>query len=116
MMRMATEAEWIARVAEWRASGVSARDFCERKDYAARGLQWWASQLRRRGDFKPVRAKPEVVLARVVCKAPARPTVQGAALVVDLAGARVEVREGVDRQLLSFVFDVLRTGRGGVSA
>jgi hypothetical protein len=63
-----------------------------------------------------VRAKPEVVLARVVRRGPAKSSAQGAALVVDLDGARIEVREGVDRELLSFVFEALRTGRRGVSA
>lgn len=111
---MATEAEWIGRVDEWRTSGVGARDFCKGKDYPSRGLQWWASQLRRRSALRVAPAKPAVVLARVVRKMPVTPKAQSATLVVDLDGARVEVREGVDRELLSYVFNALRSRTTGV--
>lgn len=38
---------WAARVAEWRASGLTATKFCEGKDFSRTGLYNWASKLER---------------------------------------------------------------------
>jgi transposase len=38
---MSTEAKWLDRVLEWRASGLSADQFAQGKDYEARTLVWY---------------------------------------------------------------------------
>ena len=113
-MGMATEAEWVARVESWRASGASARDFCKGKDYPARGLQWWASRLRKRAALVSERPKPVVALAQIVRRSPAQCEATARSIVVEFDGARVEVGEGADRALLLVVFEVLRNGRAEV--
>ena len=36
-------------MAAWRASGLSAREFCRELEYTSKDLTWWASRLRRSG-------------------------------------------------------------------
>src|SRR5919205_1017738 len=43
-----TETKWATRVAEWRASGQTAKAFCEGKEFAEGGLRYWSSRLNRR--------------------------------------------------------------------
>lgn len=44
-MRVVKKADWAKRVAAWRASGKSLREFCEGRDYSPKRLQWWAWHL-----------------------------------------------------------------------
>lgn len=37
--------EWKRRVAAWRGSGLSAAEFCRRRDLACSTLRWWAWRL-----------------------------------------------------------------------
>jgi hypothetical protein len=46
-MTMETEAKWVERVREWRASGLSAEDFAASKGCKASTLRWASSILRR---------------------------------------------------------------------
>jgi hypothetical protein len=52
---MAKQEVWQARVAEWRQSGQSARQFCLEKGYSFFSLKDWSSRL---GREEPVRAEP----------------------------------------------------------
>lgn len=93
----------------WRASGLTAAQFCDGGEYAARTLLRWSSELRL--------TRPTTTLARIepVTKAPeiarvirARAVeVPGAAIVVVLGDARVEVGRGASREVLSMVLDAL---------
>src|SRR5690554_2891363 len=70
---MASAAEWSRRVASWRRSGLSAEEFASGKDYRAKTLAWWSSELKRRERSRParggenalVRGAGEVRFARV---------------------------------------------------
>jgi hypothetical protein len=42
-----TETKWSERVREWKASGKTAKDFVEGRDFKASTLVHWASCLRR---------------------------------------------------------------------
>jgi len=64
-MTRTSASEWAERIAEWRASGKSAAAFCETREYSAKSLQWWSSQLKRRGQLA-ASSEPQVKLARVV--------------------------------------------------
>jgi hypothetical protein len=90
MTKRASAAEWTERVRAWRESGQTAKAFGEEKGYASHLLQWWGSELVRRG-----RRTPRVRVARVVRVSP--PSAQ---LTVAVGAARIEVGVGFDRALL----------------
>ena len=104
---------WEQRVAAWRASGESAQKFAEGRDYTVHMLRYWA---RRIDEEAAAASAPSIRLARVV-RAPAeaaalpratarQPT--GAALVLEVGGARVQVPAGFERATLRAVLEVLR--------
>jgi transposase len=105
---------WKQRVAEWRASGLKAEEFCAGRGYSKGALYEWSSKLRRARPAKP----PEgVKLARVVRQRLGEGVDPswGAAVSIELQGARVVVAPGADRATLAVVLEVLeaRAGRGG---
>jgi hypothetical protein len=104
---MAKAAEWSERVAEWRASGMTAKEFCEGREYSAQNLLYWSSTLRRKSaaEQRPGRA---VTLARVVRSVrPESSARTPAAIVVRTRAARVEVRPGADAATLAVVLTTL---------
>jgi hypothetical protein len=101
---MSKQQEWATEVAAWRASGLTARKFCEGRDYAATRLYWWSSQLKSsEGSGK---RKPAVPMARVVRRgaAQAQPRTP---IVIQVGSARVEVPSDADRDTLSAVLQSL---------
>jgi hypothetical protein len=110
---MSKAAEWSARVAEWRASGLTSKEFCKEREYSASHLLYWSSTLRRKGGDVRHRPGRDVALARVVRRdqreSAATP---GASIVVRTKRALVEVRPSVDRTTLAAVLEAL----GAVSA
>lgn len=106
---MTKASEWATRVAAWRASGKTAKEFCKSKDYAAERLLWWSSDLKRRGVASAPGAA--MALARVVLKPDERP--RAAAVVVCWAGFRVEVTAGADKATVSTVLEALRGPAAG---
>jgi hypothetical protein len=108
---MADRETWVARVAEWKASGLSSPAFCEGKDFTAGGLRHWAHRLTRGDDHRPaVRIGRVVRLARA--SKVAEPALALPAIVVELGAARVTVRPGVDRATLAAVLEILTTAVG----
>jgi hypothetical protein len=105
---MADAATWAKRVAEWRASGKTAREFCEGRDYKPTTLQWWSYRLRQLARHEPKRA---VSVARVVVRRSAPPAVAAPTVVIDVGGTRVFVARGVDRETLGVVLDALASRR-----
>ncbi len=104
---MSRAAEWEIRVAEWRASGRTAKEFCKEREYSAQNLLYWSSTLQRRGR-EARRAGRDVALARVVRREhPERTLKMPAAIVVRTRTARVEVRPGVDAATLAVVLAAL---------
>ena len=108
---MTKASEWAQRVAAWQASGLSAHDFCRELEYTGKSLQWWSSRLRRRSVPVSPGGK-RVPLARVIRSSTAPPPL-AASVVIELAGARVELGAGVDRATLVAVFEALRASIGG---
>jgi len=102
MTARTTAAEWTERVAAWRASGRTAREFAAGKGYSDKLLQWWGRELARRERPKPAGVK----LARVV-----RVAAPSAPLTVSIGAARIEVRAGFDATLLRDVVDALGGAR-----
>ena len=116
-MKAETEALWSERVEEWRESGKSAPDFAADKPYAGSTLQWAASRLKRgarRGRKRRVSAEGasvarEIPMAKVVRRS--RRDTPIADVVIEIAGARIAVRQGFDVALLGEVVRALREGR-----
>ena len=103
---------WLKRVEAWRKSGLSSVAFAEGTDFTGGGLRHMAHLLRRDPP------KPRVIrLARVVrAQQPTPPSpplpvapvaVPGAAIVVVVGGARVEVGRGASREVLAMVLEAL---------
>ena len=106
---MARASEWAVRVEAWRASGLELKEFCESQEYSAKSLQWWSSQLRRKGKLSPPRGK-QVALARVVRTPSAVVVARPVPIIVQFDRVRVEVPQGADHATLSAVFEALRAG------
>ena len=116
---MASANIWVKRVRDWRKSGLSSVAFAEGKGFTGGGLRNMAHVLSRDA------AKPrEIRLARVVQVPRSTPpssrplptppvVVTGAAIVVVVDEARVEVGPGASREVLAMVLDALaeRSGR-----
>lgn len=104
---MSKAAEWSIRVAEWRASGLTSKEFCKGREYSAQNLLYWSSALRRKVDAQR-RSGCDVTLARVVRRGGHQPAPKTpAAIVVRTRTARVEVRPGVDQVTLAVVLAAL---------
>jgi transposase len=93
--------EWKKHVADWRASGLGAEEFSQARGLSKARLWAWSSRLR-----KAERATAGVVqLARVVRQA--SPERNEGSVTVELHGARVLVRPGVDRAILATVLEAV---------
>jgi hypothetical protein len=104
-----TEKKWSARVAEWKGSGLTAKQFSEGREFKASTLVYWASCLRRgRVGAASRDARPPRVprMARVVRTG----AVADQTLVVSVGPARVAVRAGFDEALLRQVVRALGDG------
>jgi hypothetical protein len=105
---MAKADEWKQRVAEWRASGLKAKDFCVDRGYSAKSLWHWSSKLGRAVDRLAAR-KPAVRLARVTRQPSATMTPSAASnMVVEMDGARLTLHGRVDADALRTVMKTLR--------
>jgi len=112
-MARASATEWAERVRAWRSSGLTSKEFCRGRGFAAPTLLWWSSQLSRKKNGGPEAGKARVALARVVSRA-STPEAR-AAIRIEVCGARVEVAPGTDRATLSAVLDALRAAPTGAA-
>lgn len=97
---------WAERVALWRRSGQTSREFCEGKDYDNGRLLWWSSELNRRDKIEGVGTKATPQFARVVAVA----NEDRAGIVVRVGNADIVVSRGFEASLLVEVVRAL----GGV--
>ena len=118
MANESKEQRWAAQVAEWQASGLSAREYCVGRDFNHRELYGRAYRLKRRA--ANVAAAPKaggsMKLVRVEMAAVTKDPgpAESAPLSIDLGSARVAVPAGCDGATLRMVLEVLAsTGRGG---
>lgn len=91
--------EWKKHVAEWRASGLSAEEFSKEHGLSKTRLWAWSSRLRKAERI----AAGGVPLARVIRQT--SPERNEGSVTVELHGARVVVRAGVDRATLATVLE-----------
>ena len=110
---MADAQAWSKRVAEWRASGLTAKEFCARHDLRLSALRNWTYRLRAADKASepsavrlvPVTVKPPNAPASTSQTPQIEPTKP--ALTVELGAARIVVPAGVDRATLKMVLDAL---------
>jgi transposase len=95
---MASHQEWSQRVAAWRSSGQTARNFCAEHGYAASSLYLWASKLEREPNGRPVR------LARVV-REPSQVPREG--IVIELGALRVHLPARADATVVEHALRTL---------
>lgn len=72
---------WATRVAEYRASGLGARKFCEGREYTAQALFYWMKQLRTEPSGAPRMAK-------------VRRISEGRGVAIEVIRTRVELADG----------------------
>jgi len=77
--RKRSRAEWESLVREWRAGGLTQREFARRKGIAITTFSWWSCRLRREG-----KGGVALVPVRLVGEASPPPS----AFRVELAGGR----------------------------
>ena len=106
-MAKASATEWRERVRAWRSSGLTSKEFCRGRGFAAPTLLWWSSQLTRSQGGGGA-SERQVVLARVVRKGSLHEVTSRASIKLEVGGARVEVAPGTDRATLSMVLETLR--------
>ncbi len=103
-----TEAKWSERVREWKASGRTAKEYAEGREFKASTLVYWASCLRTGiGGAPRAKREPRVRMVRVV---PSTVRVDDT-IVVAIGAARVVVRAGFDAALLRQVVRALGDGQ-----
>jgi hypothetical protein len=95
-MTKATRETWAGRVAKWRASGLTAREFGEREGLNAATLRWWASQLKREPHH-------EAAFVEVTLKSAATSSLE----LIVRDGLRIQLTRGFDAELLRDVLTVL---------
>src|SRR5215831_9785026 len=108
---------WQERIAEWKASGLSAEQFCQDKEFTTSALRQWVYRFKREAEAAPKTPESTVRVARVVREtmapvAPTRTAVPASEpLVVEIGGARISVRPGFDRATLGTVIELLTGSR-----
>lgn len=106
-----TEQKWAARIVEWRASGLSARVYCEGRGFRASTLHQWSHVLKRRGLRSDATARL-VRLVRVERATAPSPAI-GASMTIELSGARLVVPSGFDASTVRAVLEALSIGPRG---
>ena len=95
---------WQARVAEYEASGLTMRKWCERNGFRDGQLRYWLKKARDAGQNQSW-ARVELVGEGVADAA--NPAVMSTGLTVRVGAATIEVRSGFDSALLSEVLRVV---------
>jgi hypothetical protein len=109
---MTTEAKWTARVTAWRASGQTARVFCDGKEYTANGLRYWSSRLRKLHVEVAAGGKAEATEIRIARLVRVPAVVEHETpIVIEVGSVRVGVRRGFDRGALHEVLEALGGAR-----
>lgn len=118
MGAMADARTWEERVADWRASGQAAEEYCEGKGFSPGTLYRWSSRVRPplggAAERAPAPPREGVDLVRVV-RAPPRaeaalaPAAVAGAVLLEVEGVRVVVPPGTDAMTVRVVLEALRT-------
>jgi hypothetical protein len=95
---MATEQEWRSRIAAWRASGLTGKQFAADKTYSVHSLFAW----RRRLSATPTPTPPALRIARVIPAPSPSPTIT-----IERAGFRITLTGAFDARTFDEVLSSL---------
>ena len=110
MAKEHTERLWTTRVAAWRASGLTAVDYCVGREFTVGGLRHWAHVLKKRGvrtNGGSSAPQSTLRLVKLETDAAARSPSTTSALIVELGVARLTVPAGFDSATLHAVIEAL---------
>ena len=112
---MANAELWKKRVADWRASGLSAAEYCKGQEFTTGPLYRCSSRL---AEAAHGEASPPVPLVRLVRgtqpSAPVEAAPRAAQVIIEVQGARVLVPPGADVATVGVVLEALGVaGRSG---
>ena len=117
---MADEEEWARQIAEWRASGLTAKEFCAGCDFTVTALY---GQSSRRGRARDASRGGQVRLGRVRLRPRGASKTEDVdreppVVMLEVEGGRVFVTAGVERATLCTVLGALEeraSGAGGMT-
>ncbi|ADO73741.1 IS66 family insertion sequence element accessory protein TnpA [Stigmatella aurantiaca] len=102
---MANAEQWKKRVADWRASGLSAAEYCKGQEFTTGPLYRWSSRL---AEAAGGEASPLVRLVRgTQPPATAEAAPRAAQVIIEVQGARVLVPPGADVATVGMVLAAL---------
>lgn len=96
---------WETRIAEYRASGLKAKEWCAAHNITTRQLWYWLRKFKNQND--PSHTRPTRWLPVELSEQ--SPADQGDSLLIRIGQAGIEVKPGFDPELLSQVVRVLVT-------
>lgn len=99
---------WVALLSEWRVSGLTAAEFCDRRGLVLSSFRWWRWRLSREGcgeSSSPL--PPDLVPVRVIGAVMTDgPPAEGAEATLELihpSGVRLRVPAGFDERTVAGV-------------
>ena len=103
--------EWVERVQDWKASGLSARQFSEGKDFRAGRLRGWSCELARRKREQSTSLTKVPRLTRIVRTEKRTSSATPApGITVKFGDVEVLITPGTERELIATVIQVLQEG------
>ena len=99
----AKESLWAERLRAWRASGQSAPEFVQGKDYTVSSLRYWTQRLAKRKAVQFVQVVPAGTAPH--------PEDKPAELVLEVGRIAIRVARGFDPTLLKAVVQALSEGQ-----
>ncbi|MFP2926878.1 IS66 family insertion sequence element accessory protein TnpA [Pyxidicoccus sp. 3LG] len=117
---MADAELWKKRVAEWRASGLGAAEYCKGQEFTAGTLYRWSSRLAEQARGAVSAEVPLVRLVRVpghpaTATAPAQTAPQAAEVIIEVQGGRIRVPAGAEAATVRVALEALEAVRGGAA-
>jgi transposase len=102
---MANAELWRKRVADWRASGLSAAEYCKGQEFTTGPLYRWSSRLAETARGEAGAVLPMVRLVTATASVEAAP--RTAQVIIEVQGARVLVPPGADVATVGVVMEAL---------
>ena len=103
---MAKASEWAKRVAEWRESGLTAKEYAAPRGWSSQSLLQWSSVLKKRERLQGSRPEGTKAVEMVPVKRTAQ--VSSVPLTLRVGEAELDILPGVDPTLLRDVVTVMR--------
>lgn len=97
------EKVWESRIADWKHSGLSQRQYCLEHELALATFCWWRKRLRERPENRGMNTFVEIPRARTVGVQPGG----SAGIRISVGRYMLAVTGAIDREQLASVLDVL---------